>query len=164
MWLGHNTPTIIGLVPPKYHQYLPCSVWLRKSTKWAKLSTAKETGIEAGGSSKFMSVKTRYLPVKKLFILPVKKNSYQWKNLWTCPWKIPTARKKCQKCVRENNFAPVEKWQKVPKMAFTHTYGFHGGKKDWRREYDKMSNPLIVIVWQGEYPQYNNFCSSCSFA
>ena len=58
--------------------------------------------------------------------------------------KIPT-REKIFERVREKSGLPVKnvknacvkmilhpwkKWQKVPKMAFTHTFGFHG-KKHW---------------------------------
>ena len=35
---------------------------------------------------------------------------------------------------REYNFLPVNKTEKTPKMAFTHTFGFHGEKStDERR-------------------------------
>ena len=58
--------------------------------------------------------------------------------------KIPT-REKIFERVREKSGLPVKnvknacvkmilhpwkKWQKVPKMAFTHTFGFHGEKKN----------------------------------
>lgn len=54
-----------------------------------KISTANKTGIEAGGSTKFLCVKTRYLPVKIFIFLPVKKKFIPVKKFWSLSVKNP---------------------------------------------------------------------------
>ena len=53
-----------------------------------------------------------------------------------CPWNKKSVREKSEKNVRESNFLPWKKPKKRPKMAFTHTFGFHGKKKKhWIKEW-----------------------------
>ena len=52
-----------------------------------------------------------------------------------CPWNKKSVREKSEKNVRESNFLPWKKPKKRPKMAFTHTFGFHGKKKHWIKEW-----------------------------
>ena len=44
--------------------------------------------------------------------------------------KILTAREKSQNSVRESEFLYVKKLEKRPKIRFTHTFDFHGKKKN----------------------------------
>ena len=59
-----------------------------------------------------------FLPVKKTKKLPVKKIKVAVKNLKNGP-----------KSGREKGKLPVKKIKKRPKIAFTGTFYFHGGKK-----------------------------------
>ena len=77
----------------------------------------------------FCAWKQDTYPWKFSFFCPWKKNSFPWKNFGPCPWKTPTAREKCQKCVRENDFEPVKKMAKNAKNGFHAHFWFSRGKK-----------------------------------
>ena len=64
---------------------------------------------------------------KTRLLRPWKWKSYPWKNHKKCPWKTQNVREKV--CVKKK-FRPWKKTQKEPKMAFTGTFDFHGGKKN----------------------------------
>ena len=86
-----------------------------------------------------------------------KQDTYPWKFSFFCPWKKKIhSREKILVPVREKPLLPVKnvknacvkmilnpwkKWQKMPKMAFTHTFGFHGKKNTDLEEYRVWEQP-----------------------
>ena len=87
---------------------------------------ANKTGIEAGGSTIFLCVKTRYLPVKIFMFLPVKKKFTPVKKSLNvsvknpnCPWKMSKMRAWKWFCTREKNGKKCQKWLSRTLLVFT---------------------------------------------
>ena len=92
----------------------------------------------------FCAWKQDTYPWKFSFFCPWKKNSFPWKNFGPCPWKTPTAREKCQKCVRENDFEPVKKTAKNAKNGFHAHFWFSREKNTDLEE---------CRVWEQPWPR-----------
>ena len=86
------------------------------------------------------------MPVKKIGKIPRENMNFSAKSIKFVPVKEKTVGvKKIEngpKSGREIGFLPVKKMKKLPKMAFTGTFYFHGEKKKHRRTVRKYTVTL----------------------
>ena len=127
--LGHNTPTTIGIFSQNIINI--CPVLYDSENPSKKLNFPQPQKLESRREEvlNFCPWKQDTYPWKFSLSCPWKKKIFIPVKKSRCPWKIPTAREKCQKCVRENDFAPVKKMAKSAKNGFHAHFWFSWGKK-----------------------------------
>ena len=117
---------------------------------------ANKTGIEVGGSNKFLCVKARYLPVKIFIFLPVKKKFTPVKKFLAvsvknpdCPWKMSKMRAWKWFWTREKNGKKCQKWLSRTLLVFTGEKNSTGLKGVVVGSFLRY----LVQIWQGQIPK-----------